>query len=156
MFWLRYQVRDGGGNLVTVETPLDPAPTDVEYPETRHIKQATTQDGATIVQRPLRDPRVRKWRWTGHQTETEPYATQWALLASLETRARVLAGLPATVEIWEDVSGIGGFDRMDGANRQYTTVRFLQVDRAPRKGGGPVVYESVVEFIIADPTYSTF
>jgi hypothetical protein len=59
------------------------------------------------------------------------------------------------VQVWEDVSGAGGFARMNGDNRVYTPVRIVQANRTPR-GGGPVNYESVLEFYVDDPTYAAF
>jgi hypothetical protein len=53
MFWIRYQARNGGGALVWQETALR-APTEVDYPEARLLKVQTTQDGAIVIQRPLR------------------------------------------------------------------------------------------------------
>jgi hypothetical protein len=156
MFYVRYQERGTGGALVEVEAPLL-APMDIEYPERRLHKVLTTNDGATVIQRPLRDSRPRKWIWRGHGRLSEPFASQWALLERLEYRARLASGLVPTVGIWEDVSGTGGFGRRDeSGSRVYTTVKLLQANRTPRQGGGPVIYDSVVEFYVDDPTYQAF
>jgi hypothetical protein len=152
MFWLRYETAEG-----VLETALNPAPMFVEYPPRRLFKERVTQDGAVVVQRPLRDHRPRRWIWQGYGPAHEPFATQWQLLETLEYRARLEAGLPGTVEIWEDVSGIGGFDRTDApGGRIYTKVKILQTNREPRREGGPVVYESTVEFRIEDMSYKAF
>ena len=49
----------------------------------------------------------------------------------------------------------GGFNRLDGStNKIWTTVKFLRVDRTPRKGGGDIAYEdSYIEFIVDDAAY---
>lgn len=156
MFWLRYTDRDEAGDLVTHEVALYPAPTGVEYPEQKNFKAFTTQDGAVVVQRPRRDARTRRWVWRGHPSTLAPYEALWQLLERLEYRARLDRGLPATVEVWENVSGVGGFDRMEGGERAYTRVKLLQVARTPRSGGGPIVYESHVEFQIEDSGYTAF
>lgn len=57
--------------------------------------------------------------------------------------------------IWENVSGAGGFDRMSGPSKVYTTVRVVQTNRTPA-GSGPVNYEATAEFYIADDTYTVF
>jgi len=153
MFWIRYQERDGR----IVELPLNPAPSAIEYPDKRSQKVLTSQDGAVIVQRPMRDARPRKWLWRGHGPTAEPYASQWKILEGLEYRYRVENALPPSVGVWEDVSGVGGFARLDGnGQRVYTTVKVTEVDRTPRQGGGPVIYESVLSFYIDDPTFRAF
>ena len=155
MFYIRYT--NGSGE--TVVKQLMPSPTEVEYPETRLLKVHTTQDGATVVQRPLRDSRPRKWVWKGYRDSDllAAYANQWQELAALEYRTRLEAGLNPLVEIWEDETSVGGFDRMDGEDKVYTTVKFIRVDRAMRKGGGPVTYEdSYIEFYVEDDTYRGF
>lgn len=158
MFWIRYKDRDGQGRLIDVEVPLFPAPTEVDYPEKRLYTTHTTQDGAVVVQRPLRDHRVRKWIWRGFSPQLLTYENQWKLLESLEYRNRLANNLPGYVEIWEDVTGVGGFGKMtDTGERIYTKVKFLQVDRTPRKGGGFVKYDtSTVEFVIEDESYKHF
>lgn len=155
MFWIRYTTRNEYGALVPTEVALR-APSEVDYPEARLANVKVTQDGAVVIARPLRDPRPRKWIWRGHSPYDVAYANQWALLEALETRARLVAGLPPTVDVWEDTSGTGGFARKEGNGaRIYTAVRIVQATRTPR-GGGPVNYESVLEFFIADPTYQAF
>lgn len=157
MFWIRYETRDGSGNLSTVETQLALNPTDVDYPEFRNYKPLVTQDGAVIVQRPLRDSRPRKWVWKGYGPSIAAYSAQWQLLQSLDGRARLQANLSPTVEIWENVSGVGGFSRLNGdGSRLYTRVRLTQVDRTPRQGGGPVSFDSTVTFQLDDATYAAF
>jgi hypothetical protein len=157
MFWLRYSTRNGSGDLATVEAPLALNPTDIDYPDFRNYKQTVTQDGGVIVQRPLRDSRPRKWIWRGYGPSIASYAEQWALLQSLEKRARVTSNLPAQMEIWEDVSGVGGFARTNAdGSRLYTKVQLIQVARTPRTGGGPVAYDSTVTFQIDDATFSAF
>lgn len=63
-----------------------------------------------------------------------------------------------TVEIWEDVSGVGGSSRTDGSgNRIYTRVKMTQVNRTPRSKGGLVFYsDSTAEFVIEDASYPEF
>jgi hypothetical protein len=151
-FMIRYQDATGG----MVDVTLDPAPAEVEYPDAQAVKVTASKDGNVIVQRPLRDSRPRKWRWVGYGPPHPAFAALWALLESLNARARAKAGLPVTVGIWEDVSGSGGFNRVDGAGgKVYTTVKLVQVNRTP-DGSGPVFYESSAEFYIADDTCSTF
>lgn len=153
MFQVRYV--DALGDTQTLT--LLPGPTEVEYPEKRNMATRPTQDGAVVIQRPLRDPRSRKWVWRGYRNYIHPYETQWENLEQLEARYRQLHLLDPVVEIWEDESTIGGFDRMDGAEKVFTKVKFIRVERVPRPGGGLVVYDhSTIEFLIVDPSYTDF
>lgn len=149
-FWIRH--RNAQGALV--ETALAPGPTEVEYPDGDGSKVLVAVDGAAVVQRPLRDTRPRQWVWHGYGPTHASYETLWALLTSLTSRARLAAGLSSTVEVWEDVTGAGGFDRKDGSgNKVYTTVAITRASRAPLKGGGPVFYDSTLEFRVQDASY---
>lgn len=153
MFWIRYDNADG----TPVEYALPLNPTEVEYPDKRAMKVHTTQDGATVIQRPVRDSRPRKWIWTNYGPLVPGFADQWARLEQMDTRERAVRRLPSLIGVWEDVSGVGGLDRRDeSGNKVYTTVRVTQVDQKPRKGGGPPMYESTVEFRVEDATYTTF
>jgi len=158
MFWIRYKERNTQGQIVDVEITLHPGPTEIEYPERRLYKTHTTQDGATIIQRPLRDNRTRQWVWKGYPPMIPTYENQWKVLEALEYRYRIEHDLPGYVEVWEDISGVGGFDRLDGSgNRIYTKVKFIQVNRTPRKGGGFITYdESSIEFVVEDTNYTAF
>lgn len=156
MFSVRYKQTENG--LYTVLN-LRPAPTEVEYPEKRTFNKRTTVDGSVVVQRPLRDGRDRKWIWKSYRPSILPYEDQWKTLEQLEYRSRVESGLWPLVEIWEDTTDEGGFERYesDGTTKLYTPVRFLQVTRKTRKGGGLVVYdESVIQFTLSDNTYTAF
>jgi hypothetical protein len=62
---------------------------------------------------------------------------------------------PARSTFWR-TPGIGGFARMNGSNREYTRVKIIQVSGAPRPGGAPVSYESVLEFYVDDPAFTRF
>lgn len=116
----------------------------------------TIPDGAIVIQRPLRDSRPRRWLWRGYGMNYAPFASQWAFLQSLDYQTRGAAGLVPTVGICEDVTGIGGFGQLSGGARVYTTCKVIQVTQSPRKGGGPVTYESLVEFYADDPAYAAF
>lgn len=157
MFWIRYKDWQDGVQ-VDVEMSLRPGPTEIDYPEMRTYKLQVTQDGAIVIQRPLRDSRPRSWSWKGYPPVIATYENQWKRLETLEYRARLADSLPGYVEVWEDVTGVGGFDKVDGSgNRIYTKVKFLQVNRTPRKGGGLVTYEdSTIEWVIADDQYTSF
>lgn len=157
MFWIRYKSWVEGAQVDT-EISLRPSPTEIDYPEMRSYKLQVTQDGAIVIQRPLRDSRPRSWSWRGYPPTIVTYETQWKLLETMEYRARLENSLPGYVEVWEDVSGVGGLDKLDGSgNRIYTKVKFLQVNRTPRKGGGMVTYdESRIEWVIADDQYMSF
>jgi hypothetical protein len=145
---------------------LSPGPTEVEYPERFHFTSRSTQDGAVVIQRPPLDERPRRWVWKGYRPWQTDYELQWKELESLETRTRSLAGNSPIVEIWEGETDQGGFGALTSgaepdfetfSNLRWTRVRFVQVSRTTRKGGGSVVYEdSVVEFRIADPAYQAF
>jgi len=154
-FQLRYQP---AVDAVPVIVTLRPGPTDVEYPETRAYKTMVSQDGAVIVQRPLRDSRARKWIWRRYHDDIPAYANLWTLLRSLEYRSRLAAGLPGTVEIWEDETGTGVFDRTTaGAVPVWTTVKLLQVHRKVQGGGGRTTYdESTMEFVVEDSAFTGF
>lgn len=154
-FWVRF--KDTSGGAYTTLT-LYPGPTDVEYPERRSMTTTATVDGATVVQRPLRDSRPRKWVWKGYRPTLAGFESQWNTLLSLEYATRLAQGKYALVEIWEDVVPEGGFNRLDGSqNKIWTTVKFLRVDRVPRKGGGEVAYDdSYIEMVIEDTNYTGF
>lgn len=153
MFWIKYEDENGG----EVEVALNPPPREIMYPPRKHVTTQETQDGAVVIQRPTRDTRTRRLIWLAYGPKNEPFASQWALFESLECRSRMDAGLPASVGFWEDVTEAGGFDRTDGQGEKiYTRVKIIQVDRMPRQGGGPVRYESTVEFVIDDPSFSGF
>ena len=153
MFWIRFT--DALGN--TTELALNPSPTDVDYPDASLLKTLTTQDGSVIVQRPLRDARPRKWIWNGYGQPDADYVSQWTVLKACEYRARLRAGLtPTTIEIWEDTTGTGGFDRLDTlGGKVWTRVKLLQVTRKP-SGPGPLRYESSVTFYVQDESYDLF
>jgi hypothetical protein len=156
MFWIRYKATPAGAYT---EVPLMPDPTEVEYPEKRAMTVATTQDGATVVQRPLRDTRIRKWIWKGYRDSDllAVYRNQWALLQALEYRTRLEGALHPLVEIWEDTVPEGGFARGTAEAKVWTVVKLLRVQRTPKKGGGPVTYEdSTIEFVIEDSSYTGF
>lgn len=162
-FLIRYE----HASLGTQTVKLSPRPTEVEYPEHRLFKSTPTQDGATVLQRPLRDSRTRKWIWKGYRNYITAYKNLWTLLVSLETRARRQAGFTdTTVLIWEDETGVGGFDRttngaapdtVNYSNLTFTRVRIIQANRTPRDGGGPITYDtSMVEFVLDDTTYNSY
>lgn len=149
MFWIRYTDNSG-----THEVSLTPGPTEGDYPEGDGSKVQTTQDGAIVIQRPMRDSRPRKWLWRGYGRSDASNNSLWDLLQSLTTKARVAAGLSATVKVWEDVTGAGGFDKTDGLGAKvYTTVRVHQATRKPSPSG-PVVYETALTFYVDDLNYS--
>lgn len=143
---------------------LSPAPNEVEYPDRRAYKVKTMKDGGSVIQRPMRDGRPRQWVWNNYQKRDEsPFHAMWTMLESFDAKARWSRGLAeTTVEIWEDVTGTGGFDRLTNtsapdlvsySNLQFTRVKFAQVSKSMRKGGGPVTYDAFVEFLIDDPKY---
>jgi len=151
-FLIRYDV---DGTMREIE--LNPAPSDVDYPEAEAMTITASIEGNPIIQRPMRDGRVRKWIFRGWGKGSEPYETQWNTLQSLTSGHRSQNGQDPYVYLWEDVSGVGGFDRYDSeGNRVFTRVRIAQANRVPRNGGGPVRYDSTLEFYIADDTYTSF
>lgn len=153
-FFIRYTDASNQQHVLS----LQPAPSDVEYPEKRLFKKLSTQDNGTIIQRPLRDNRSRKWIWASYRSNIVLYENQYQTIATLEYRARQLAGLTPTVDIWEDASGTGGFDKLDGlGNKIWTTVKFIQVDRKLRQGSAiPTFDQTWIEFVIADSNFSGF
>lgn len=154
MYQIRYKATSNGAYTTLT---LFPGPTEVEYPERRSFKMQMTQDGAPVVQRPLRDGRVRRWVWKRYRPSVATYENQWATLLTLEYRHRLQNNLHPVVEIWEDTTPEGGFARMSGATKVWTKVRFLRVDRISAKGGGRITYDdSFIEFVIDDPTYQGF
>ena len=153
-FWIRWKDTEAGAYTTL---SLQPNPSDVDYPPQRDYKATPTQDGSTVVQRPLRDTRPRRWIWNRYRDGITPYKTQWDTLKTLEYRYRLEQGLYPYVEIWEDETGIGGFDRMSGPTKVWTVVKMLRVDRSLAKGGGRPIYdESFLEFAINDSTYTGF
>lgn len=137
---------------------LSPNPSEIDYPDKRLYKMQVTQDSSIVVQRPLRDARPRKWIWSGYRSTITPYENQFQALVALEYRTRLRAGLTGTVDIWEDVTGVGGFNKLDGlGNKVWVTVKFLQVDRKLRQGSAiPTFDQTWIEFVIADSNYSEF
>ena len=158
MFWIAYHdpMFDGGELNMMVELPLNP--TSVEYPPKRHLRVIQSRDGAVITQRGMADPRPRRWLWTGYKDDVPEYAATWAILQQMDYYTRLQAGLPQHVGIWENVSGIGGFDRGEdwGWQREFVRVKATQVTREIRPGGGPALYNTIFEFYIDDPTYTDF
>lgn len=163
MFLIRYFQPSVGPTVVS----LVPRPTSVDYPDIRFYRTKTSKDGVPIIQRPLRDSRVRKWIWEKYKKKVPNYDAQWQFLETLDAQARWDAGLGDTrVEIWENDSDSGGFgdttdnltaDTVTYVNLKWTKVQFLQVTRHARSGGGEVVYDqSVVEFVVDDDQFSTF
>jgi hypothetical protein len=150
-FWIKY---DAG--LGPVEYQLALNPMEVEYPEQSLKTVLTSANGNIVIQRPLRDSRARKLIWRGYGPNHATFAAMWTLLESMDTRKRRESGLAPTVGIWEDVSGSGGFARMDGSSKLYTTVRVVSVDRQTRQGGGPVAFDSTLTFHIDDESYTNF
>lgn len=152
MFKIRHQVTGQPSPSWEVVT-LDPSPTAVQYPQRREVNVLRTQDGAVVLQRPMLDSRSRRWLWFNQKNEGA-YATLWPLLESFDSYARRGTGLEQTVQIWENTTGAGGFNRGTEASPEWTTVRIIHVDRTP-SAAGPVYYpESVVEFYIEDSTYT--
>lgn len=155
MFYVRYKATSGGAYTTIA---LNPAPTNVEYPDHRLYKAQNTQDGAVVIQRPLRDDRIRRWIWKAGRSTVTSYENQWQVLKTLEYRHRLRNNLHPIVEIWEDLTDTGGFGGLTaGSDKVWTKVKFLQVHRRLREGGGRVIYEdSIIEFVIADDTYTAF
>ena len=166
-FLIRYSTDVSPGSTYTVMV-LNPGPTEVEYPPTREFNKRVTQDHAVVIQRPIKDSRERKWIWKGYRPTMAVYENQWQALLTLEARARQLDTPTKNpiIQIWEDESDEGGFgettngaapDLVGYTNIQWTQVKFLQVHRTTRKGGGPVIYDdSFIEFVIADPAWESF
>jgi hypothetical protein len=160
-FLIRYPI--GAGHNVAV---LTPAPSDIDYPEKRLVNVKVSRDSAVVLQRPLRDDRVRKWIWEGYRGYMPVYAAQWELLESLEAKALTERGLVSTVEIWENVTGIGGFNVLTSgvnpnlvtyANLKWTKVKIIQSNRLLRKGAPVPTYDvSEISFVIMDPDYTGF
>jgi hypothetical protein len=156
MFFVRYKDAVNGAYITM---SLMPGPTDVSYPDARLYKPHSTQDGAIVVQRPLRDDRPRQWSWKGFRDSDllAAYRNQWIILSKLEYRYRVRNNLPPVIEIWEDETSIGGFNGGTVGAKVWTKVKFLQVQRTIRGGGGYVVFDtSIIEMVIADDSYSAF
>lgn len=153
LMWIRYKDTEAGAYT---EVEVRPRPTAVDYPDRRSYKIQPTEDGANVVQRPLRDSRPRRWIWKDYNNRIPAYVSLWALLETLEYRYRVNNGLWPLVEIWEGETGTGGFDDLNGnGTKKYTVVKLLQVQRKVRDDGA-AYGESTIEFVIEDPTYSDF
>lgn len=139
------------------EITLNPNPTEVQYPETREYNARTTQDHAVVIQRPIIDNRERTWTWKNFRRTITGYESQWATLVSLEARQRALDDVDPIIEIWENETEEGGFGGGSLGSEVWTKVKFIQVHRKSRGGGGPTVYDdSTVTFIIADPAWENF
>lgn len=164
MFLIKYATDVGNTTFSILK--LSPGPTEVDYPEKRMLNVKKSQDGVNVIQRPLRDGRPRRWNWVGYTPRIIPFETQWTTLQTLDARERELAGLNPLVFIYEDDSLEGGFDKLSSGttptppnytNVAWTTVKFINVTRKSRKGGGLVHYdEAYIEFVIEDNTYTRF
>lgn len=153
-FYVRWQEVTAGAYT---EFTLFPGPTGVEYPPRRIVNTRTGPDGNVVVQRPMRDDRMRKWVWNRYRDNVPGYHTMWPILEALEYRTRLEANKPPHVEIWEDVTLAGGFGKLTGGvTRVWTKVKFLQVHRTMASGAGSIYEESYIEFIIDDVTYTGF
>jgi hypothetical protein len=146
---------------------LIPGPTEVEYPDTREHNIQKTEDGAVVIQRPLRDSRMRSWSWVGYRPTVPNYENLFASLKSLEARQRQIDGLNPVIQIWENESvGEGGFDQtiddldpdlIGYTNIEWVQVKFTQVHRKSQKGGGLVKYDNTfVEFYVEEPSWENF
>ena len=84
----------------------------------------------------------------------DAYGSLCTPVQSLRASVRWGAGLTPTIDVWEDVTGAGGFDKTDAqGNKVCTTVKLNEVSRTPA-AGGPVFYNSSVTFYIQDANYS--
>lgn len=163
MFLIKYGT--DAANTVFTTLKLAPQPTEVDYPERRNVNVKSSKDGSAILQRPLRDSRPRKWVWVGYNPLIATYENQWTTFQTLDAKARAEAGLNPVIYIWENDSVEGGFDRLSSgtdpdptySNVIWTAVKFVQVTRKSRKGGGLTKYdESIIEFVIEDGAYTRF
>lgn len=153
-FRVRWQDVDAGAYTTIT---LLPGPTGVEYPPRRNYTSRMGPDGNVVVQRPMRDDRVRKWFWSRYRDNVAGYSSMWPLLETLEYRTRLEANKPPHVEIWEDVTLAGGFGNTTaGPVPVWTKVKFLQVHRVMAAGTVRVYDESFIEFIVEDPAYTGF
>lgn len=168
MFLIRYYDAETATHVVR---KLRPHPTEVEYPEGDEYRSQVTPDGAVVIQRPMRDSRLRRWVWKRYRPTIAAYEVQYQLLKTLTAKELWRRGqAEVTVQIWEDVTDEGGFGHYEGegedgvepdlvyfTNLIWTQVKLVNVYRKTRKGGGVVVYDdTVVEFVIADDAYGAF
>lgn len=165
-FLIRYSTDDAPGSVYTV-LDLSPGPTDVDYPDFREYNARSTQDQAVVIQRALKDARPRSWIWLNYRPTIPGYESQWQTFLTLEARTRSQNNKNPVIQIWENETGnAGGFgETTDGldpdlvgyTNIQWTEVKFLQVSRRVRQGGGVVAYsESFIQFQITDPAWENF
>lgn len=156
-FIIRTRLTEGGP---TTDIVVRPHPSSVEYPERRLFSREETPDGATIIQRPLIDTRPRKWIWENYRSNIPGYEALWQQLLTTDYRYRLQNGLYPYVEIWEDETGAGGFERYeeDGVTKLFTRVKVVQITRNEVRAGGnyPVFENSVFEFHPSDSSYSEF
>lgn len=165
MFLIRY-TEAGESEDEQVVLQVKPKPTEVAYPDRRLFSQEDTKDGVVVIQRPRKDARPREWVWTGYPPRNVQYNNLWAVLESLEVKSRLDAELDPEIEIWENDSGTGGFgetddnedpDFIDYSNIVFVKVKFIQVTRTNKGGGGPAAFTSSrVVFVITDPDWSNF
>lgn len=142
---------------------LYPGPTYVDYPPRFEHNVRVSRDGNPIIQAPLSDGRVRKWVWQRYRFDTPRYTTLFNKILNLQYKLRLLA-TPAKSEyvfLKEDVSenlsplawGGGVWAESDG----WIRVKVTNVTQNVAHQGGKVIYEeTVMEFVIADPTWNTF
>lgn len=154
MFQIRW--KDTSGGAYTTLT-LRPAPFDVEYPDDRDYKETKTQDGKTLVQRPLIDTRARKWIWDNFPQRLTTFWDQWQILKGLEYRTRLDANKWPYVGIFEDEMGFGGFDRTVSGSPVFTQVKILKAQLKHLKGKTLPQYDApFIEFVVEDPTFQGF
>ena len=142
---------------VTDPLELTPGPTEVEYPDFRLYNARQTQDSSLIIQRPLNDPRPRKWIWKNYRQSVPNYESQFDDLKLLEARQLDADGYSPIIQVWENESDEGGIGGGTEGSPTWVDAKILQVHRRTRKGGGIVVYdETWIEFIIVDSTWEEF
>lgn len=150
----KIQYNRGAGTEVL---DLSPGPTEVDYPDFRLYNARQTQDSALIIQRPLNDPRPRRWIWKGYRQAAPNYESQFDTLRLLEARQMAADTYDPVIQVWENESDEGGLGGGTEGSPVWTDAKIVQVTRKTRGGGGVAVYEdTIVEFIIVDSTWESF
>ena len=96
------------GDLPADPLVLTPGPTEVDYPEFRLYTARQTQDSSLVIQRPLNDPRPRRWIWKGYRQSVPNYEDLFDDLKLLEARQLDADGYSPIVQLWENESDEGG------------------------------------------------
>lgn len=140
---------------------LSPGPSIVQYPDFFDQKGIVTKDGRVVMSRPIKDSRTRSWIWSGYRFDILNYDVWYNDLLNLHYRLREQAGLDPHVFLKEPTSkDLFRFIETGGLwvrTPFFVRTKVIHVSQfVSRKGGKTKYEETVIKFIIDDPTWNAF